>query len=150
MLGKGISDPDGIEGTSGKMNGLGYLDVETVMQTEKVVCQTTAYANHLECETSGYEIHMGETTGSDTERPFLKNKNKSLGAMTPNLMIAGVYVHGMFADDHFRMKYLSQFRNGILKQTAFLEGVELALNTLANEMERHLNIDAILSIAGHE
>ncbi len=150
MLGKCISDPDGVEGEPEKMSGLDYLDVETMMQTEKVVCQTTAYADHLECETSGYEIHMGETIGSDSRRPFLKTKDKSLGAMTSDLKIGGVYVHGMFNDDHFRMKYLSQFRNGIQTKTAFRDGVELALNTLANEMERHLDINDILSIAGHE
>lgn len=147
MLGKYISDPAGLEGKTGTYEGLGLLDVETVMRPEKVVCKVTAYASHLNCETSGYEIHMGETKGSDTERPFLKSGGKSLGAMSQDSNIMGVYVHGLFNDDEFRMKFLSEYRNGSMQKTSFLMSVESALDKLADEMEKHLDIDAMLETA---
>ena len=57
------------------------MNIETIMQNEKTPRKTTAYAPHLNCETEGYEIHIGKTTGPDTVRPFLEN-DKNLGAMS--------------------------------------------------------------------
>lgn len=146
MLGMSVSDPEGIEGKADYQDGLGYLNVETIMQNEKTLKKTTAYAPHLDCETDGYEIHIGETTGPDTARPFLKN-DKSLGAMTKNGQISGVYVHGLFINDSFRAKFLSQFRNGAIQKMAYKQQVEDALDILAQKMEYHLNIDEMIDIA---
>ena len=146
MLGKKISDPEGIEGKDDHQEALGYLNIETIMQNEKTPRKTTAYAPHLNCETEGYEIHIGKTTGPDTVRPFLEN-DKNLGAMSENGQIAGVYVHGLFVNDKFRAKFLSQFRNGKYQETAYSQEVENALDTLAEKMEYHLDIDAMLAFA---
>lgn len=148
MLGLTITDPEGIEGKQGKENALGLLNVTTLMKPEKIVCKTTAFAAHLNCETTGYEIHMGETVGPDTKRPFLQNGDEPLGAMSEDGSIAGVYVHGLFIDDDFRAKYLSQFRQGQIKKTAFINQVEAALDSLADEMEMHLDVDELLQMAG--
>ncbi len=45
MLGKRIADPDGVEGTPGTVDGLGLLDVETVLTADKTTtpCRGTAY-----------------------------------------------------------------------------------------------------------
>ncbi len=148
MLGTRISDPEGIEGKPGAEDGLGYLNVKTEMMNSKTVTQTTAYCDHLGCETSGYEIHIGETTGPDTKRSFLAKNDEKLGAANKNHTVTGVYLHGLFADDTFRMNYLAQFRNGEFVKMNYSDQVENALNKLAHEMEEHLNIDEILEIAG--
>lgn len=148
MLGKTISDLDGVEGNATTADGLGYLSVDTIMMPQKIVCQTTAYSEQLECAATGYEIHMGETKGKDTSRPFLSIKDRALGAATADHSIIGVYLHGLFTDDNFRMKYLSQFRGGALNRTNYSQQVESALDKLASEMENYLDIDAVLKIAG--
>jgi adenosylcobyric acid synthase len=147
MLGETVSDKQGIEGIEGSQKALGLLNVNTEMMPEKSVCKTAAYCPSLDCETTGYEIHMGETIGGDTKRPFLEKDNIPLGAMSENGNIAGVYVHGLFIDDNFRAKFLSQFRNGQYRKMAFMTQVEKALDTLADEMEVHLDIDEMLRMA---
>ena len=148
MLGKSIFDPVGIEGTKKDADGLGYLDVNTVLETEKTVRNTSAYCKKYHCETNGYEIHTGETIGPDTCRSLLTRNDFPLGASSENGKIEGVYLHGLFNDDQFRMKYLSQFRNGAEIKSDFLKQVNDALDVLANEMEEHLDISKILEIAG--
>lgn len=150
MLGKIISDPQGIEGDTTEKEGLGYLDVNTAMKAEKTVTQTTAYSDLYKCEATGYEIHIGDTTGPDTLRPFFSEDTSKLGCVTKDHKIAGVYLHGLFNDDIFRMNYLSKFRDGTFNKTTFSEQVESALDTLAEEMEKHLDIDAILKIASDQ
>ena len=147
MLGKTVSDLDGVEGNIKTADGLGYLSVDTIMMPQKTVCQTTAYSEHLKCETTGYEIHMGDTKGKDTSRPFLSVKGRALGAATSDHNIVGVYLHGLFADDNFRVKYLSDLCCVTINRSKYSLQVEKALDTLAEEMENNLDIDAIVNIA---
>lgn len=147
MLGKSISDLDGIEGKAEQKEGLGFLNVETEMKLEKTLSKSSAYSPHLDCQVHGYEIHMGYTKGPDTERPFLEKDGVPLGAMSKDGLIAGAYLHGLFMGDEFRSKYLSQFRDGQLIKSNFVAQVENALDILAAEMETHLNIDQLLEMA---
>ncbi|MBT6030971.1 MAG: cobyric acid synthase [Kordiimonadaceae bacterium] len=147
ILGTNVSDPEEIEGVAGTHEGLGLLSIETVIKPEKVVCKTKAYAAHLDCETSGYEIHMGETTGPGTLRPFLQKADMALGAMSEDGRVSGVYLHGLFINDKFRAKFLAQYRGGRMIETSFLNQVETALDILADEMEHHLDIDEMLRMA---
>ncbi len=144
MLGKTVSDPHGLEGLAEEVLGLGYLDIETTMQPVKEVGEISAYCDHLQCKTSGYEIHMGKTSGPDTKRSFLRDNKRSLGATSADGQIAGVYVHGLFADDEFRMKYLESFQSGRIEKTSYLQKIESSLDILAEKMEQHLDINAIL------
>ena len=43
MLGRRISDPDGIEGPAGSVEGLGLLEVDTVLAGDKVLVEMTPY-----------------------------------------------------------------------------------------------------------
>lgn len=147
MLGKIVVDPEGVEGKAGKQPGLGYLDVTTTMQPYKEVGLTSADCSDLDCKTKGYEIHIGKTEGPDTERPYLKSGDRPLGATSLDGKIIGVYLHGLFSDDHFRMKYLADYRNGRLEKSTYLQNIDETLDRLAGQLERNLDIDAILKIA---
>jgi adenosylcobyric acid synthase len=62
MLGRRISDPNGVESGNGAAEGLGLLPIETVMLEQKatrVVRAQCAFGAGDEFE--AYEIHMGET-----------------------------------------------------------------------------------------
>jgi len=147
MLGNTVSDPDGIEGHSGVIEGLGYLNVDTIMRENKRVTQTKAYCEYLKCETSGYEIHIGETNGPDTKRSYLISEDQKLGAANEIYSIIGIYLHGLFVDDKFRARYLGQFRHGKIIETDYRKQVDQALDELANAMEQNLDVNKLIKIA---
>ena len=63
MLGHTVDDPSGIEGAAGKVEGLGLLEIETVLSDEKrleAVRGQTADGSPF----AGYEMHMGVTRGA--------------------------------------------------------------------------------------
>lgn len=146
MLGRSVADPDGIEGAPGICNGLGLLDIETVMTTEKRLTRVTA--QHLETGRSieGYEIHIGRTAGPDCARPFAMIEGQPDGAISSDGRIAGTYLHGLFADDDFRAAYLSRL-NVPQSDHAYSANVDAILDKLADHLEAHLDIDALISTA---
>lgn len=150
MLGKTISDPDGIEGSVGTVEGLGLLDVETVLTADKSLVE--AEGKHLASGASvkGYEIHIGRTFGPDCARPYLHIRDaggtpKLDGAQSSDGRIAGTYLHGLFTDDDFRKTYLNGF--GAVSDLAYEHQIDAVLDDLAKHLEGVLDIEAILEIA---
>jgi adenosylcobyric acid synthase len=94
MLGKTISDPLGIEGDHIAVAGLGLLNVHTIMAAEKTVRETTAFAPALNANVTGYEIHLGETTGEDCGRPTALIDGRADGARSSDGSVWGTYLHG--------------------------------------------------------
>ena len=64
MLGRSIADPHGIEGPPSKVDGLGLLDVETVLEGDKVLVEVTGETVGSGVPFKGYEMHVGRTTGA--------------------------------------------------------------------------------------
>jgi adenosylcobyric acid synthase len=61
--------------------------------------------------------------------------------------VEGTYVHGVFASDAFRGAYLA--RLGVSGEVILRErAIEQALDDIAAVLERHLDIDRLLTIAG--
>ncbi|KIN63894.1 Cobyric acid synthase [Sulfitobacter noctilucicola] len=145
MLGKTIADPDGIEGEPGTVTGLGHLDIHTVMAPIKHLSLKTGVHPESGTELSGYEIHIGETSGPDTERAWLRFDGKPEGATSKDGLVRGCYMHGLFNADAFRAVFLSQLGAG--SQLNFEAGVEDALDALALHMERYFDIDQLLALA---
>jgi adenosylcobyric acid synthase len=106
MLGREVSDPDGIEGPPRTARGLGYLDFTTVLGGEKALRRVsgTAYGAPFE----GYEMHVGASSGEALARPLLHFSDGSPeGAISADGRVAGCYVHGLFASDAFRAAWLA-------------------------------------------
>ncbi len=146
MLGNTISDPDGIEGASGSAPGLGLLDVETELSTNKTLERVEARHVQSGKDISGYEIHLGRTHGPDCERPFAKIGNKPDGAVSVEGRITGTYIHGCFASDGFRNSYLSMI-GARHTDYDFNASIEKTLDELAHHLESHLDLDQLLAIA---
>ena len=72
MLGRRIADPEGVEGPPGEVEGLGLLDVETVMTGDKALTHVTGTCLANGAPFAGYEMHIGRTTGPDCARPLLR------------------------------------------------------------------------------
>ncbi|EEX10218.1 cobyric acid synthase CobQ [Ruegeria lacuscaerulensis ITI-1157] len=145
MLGKTISDPDGVDGRPGTVEGLGLLDVETTMAGDKQVRLRTAKALPGGEPVSGYEIHMGRTDGPDCARAWLAVDGRPEGAANTSGRVRGSYLHGIFSSDAFRASYLAQF--GIKSGLTYEVSVEATLDALADHLERHMNLDLLLSLA---
>ncbi len=146
MLGQTINDPDGIEGPAGVSDGLGLLDVETVMTPRKSLTKKTAHHPSSGTDLTGYEIHIGVTTGPDNERPLFEVNGTPEGAVSLEGNVFGTYLHGMFSADSFRAAFLAKLgvRAG---QDNYACGVDATLDLLAQHLEKHLDLDVMLSLA---
>lgn len=145
MLGRRVTDPEGIEGPSGTDKGLGLLDVETLMTPNKHLTRVRATHAATGHGFHGYEIHIGESTGPDRDRPFAHVDGAPEGAVSQNGRIMGSYLHGIFSDNAFRAAFLSGF--GVQSQTRYEAGVEQTVDALADHLEAHLDVAGLLGVA---
>ena len=135
MLGNVVKDPDGIEGAERETKGLGLLDMETTLVPSKTVLNSDATDARSGEALSGYEIHMGRTTGQDCANPMVFINNKADGAVSTDGCVMGCYLHGMFATDAWRQNLLRQMGFEIASIDYKAE-VEMALDALADHLEK--------------
>ena len=107
MLGRKITDETGSDGTAGESAGLGLLDVTTTMHGEKTVRPVGASCLDSGEHVSGYEIHVGETTGYDLARPMFRINGRTDGARSSDGRIMGTYVHGLMQSNGYRGAFLA-------------------------------------------
>jgi adenosylcobyric acid synthase len=100
MLGKEIHD-QGIEGGHGVYPGLGLLSAVTrFTRYGKITKQVRVQANRVGPilsgmgEVTGYEIHMGETERGVDREAFTGD-----GAVSPDGLVFGTYLHGLFQNE---------------------------------------------------
>ncbi|HTJ58775.1 MAG TPA: cobyric acid synthase CobQ, partial [Devosiaceae bacterium] len=144
MLGRSISDPDEIEGAAGTSEGLGLLDVETVLGLSKELRVENAEDAVTGAPIAGYHMHMGVTEGPARAKPFALLGAAAEGARSPDGLVMGTYLHGLFASDEFRKTFLGNAANA---DTRYEAGVEAALDGLAAHLEAHLDLEALLALA---
>ena len=157
MLGRTIADPDGIEGPPGTSEGLGLLDVETVMTPRKTTRIVTGRDQASGTDFSAYEIHIGRTDGPDCARAWLDVAGcaegtaamRTEGAGSPDGRVLGTYLHGMFVEDEFRAAFLGRVSESAARPAglSYAAAVDDTLDGLAEHLERHLDIDALIQIA---
>ncbi|MCB1422541.1 MAG: cobyric acid synthase [Nitratireductor sp.] len=145
MLGRRIADPEGIEGNVREVEGLGLLDVETVLAGEKTVRNSEPQLAANGLPLSGYEIHMGRTDGTDCLRPMIHTIHGPDGAISADGRVMGCYLHGLFSSDAYRRHLLGGF--GVEGGGNYRQRVEDALDELAEAMETHLNVEGLLKMA---
>ncbi|WGL51264.1 cobyric acid synthase [Nocardioides sp. BP30] len=121
MLGRSISDPEGVEGVEGAaVKGLGLLDLTTAFEAEKTL--------RLH-DPAGYEIHHGRISGE-----------------TASGAVSGTMVHGRLEDDDFRAGYL-RAALGVASRASFPAAREARLDLLSDLVEQHLDVDGLLELA---
>src|SRR6266700_2634047 len=161
MMGISIADPHGMEG-GGQVAGIGLLPIHTVLALEKVTAQVKAELVAktlfgLECptqETTGYEIHLGETTYDAGAQPIFRIRRRHESQTHPDGVqdqagrCFGTYLHGLFDDDGFRHSFLANARavrqlHPSTEVTFRAKQKQAEINRLADAVEQSVDLDAI-------
>ncbi len=147
MLGEEIADPDGIEGSAGASPGLGLFPLHTVLGQKKRLAEVAGHSLLDRTPVRGYEMHLGESRGAALARPLHRLADgRGEGAVSPEGRVFGTYLHGIFTSDAARAGWLA--RLGAASRLASFEHlIEATLDALAGHLARHLDCDALLSLA---
>jgi adenosylcobyric acid synthase len=166
MLGISIHDPENVESAAVVTAGLGLLPVTTRFLPVKSTHQVKGYthsghgllAKAQGTAISGYEIHMGHTTGAGVEQPFKiqQRSQKSCsdfdGILSKDGNVLGTYIHGLLHNDDFRraiLGELAQRKGKTLSATATTFSVDEQYDRLAAHVLNGLNMDLILRLLDH-
>lgn len=156
ILGNKVKDPYHIEGDIEELNGLGLLDLETIMENEKTLVQ---YKGKLvvdngilktlnNFEIKGYEIHQGITQGNEKN---LTTDDRTIFVNRDNII--ATYLHGIFDNKNFtdvllneirRRKGLEEVNNNISYEEYKLK----EFDKLEKLVRENVDIDEIYKIIG--
>ncbi len=143
MLGKTIHDPEGIEGKSESAIGLGILDMETRLQREKKLKRVSGVLSLQNTPVTGYEIHMGITTGLALNNPAIRIDGKAEGAFSEDNLVMGTYLHGLF-DLPKASQAILNWASCVITEGVDLDQMrEAGINLLADTLEDHFNFSLL-------
>ena len=146
MLGQSIADPLGAEGRQQTVTGLGFLDIETVLTDTKRLAETSGVELATGMPVRGYEMHLGETSGPGREHPMLRLAGGPDGCVSGDGLVAGCYLHGLFASDAFRRAFLAAL-GAEPGEIIYGHQIETTLDALADHLEDSLDLSALLAAA---
>jgi adenosylcobyric acid synthase len=156
MLGRTISDPQGIEGAPGSSAGLGWLELDTELEAEKQLRNVSGSLRLPETgigETAtsvqGYEIHCGVSRGAALAQPLIQlDDDRGDGACSADGQILATYLHGLFDTPQACVALL---RWAGLDSAAAVDRNALreqALERLADMVEQHLDLPRLAALLG--
>ncbi|WP_338999205.1 cobyric acid synthase [Fusobacterium animalis] len=156
ILGNKVKDPYHIEGDIEELNGLGLLDLETIMENEKTLVQ---YKGKLSVnngilktlnnfEIKGYEIHQGITKGNEKN---LTTDDRTIFVNRDNII--ATYLHGIFDNKDFTDTLLNEIRRrkGLEEVNNNISYEEYKLkefDKLEKLVRENVDIDEIYKIIG--
>ncbi|WP_353684575.1 cobyric acid synthase [Thermodesulfovibrio sp. 3907-1M] len=155
MLGEKLEDPYMVETPVKEFDGLGMVPVKTVFYPEKITTQVEGYlCSEPSVRVTGYEIHKGVSYG---ELNLFKIKRRVTdetlfdGFCSENVW--GTYIHGAFESDALRRWLINRQRTKkgltpINYTFSWRKLKESFLDSLAETMEKHLDMDKIWKISG--
>jgi len=145
MLGEWIDDPEGLEDTAGRSQGLGLLKMTTVLHRQKVLKHVRANltidkASHA--LVTGYEIHCGRTTFTESYPPLLTNDDQyKEGVISHDQQIIGTYVHGLFDEAQASTQLLRWAGCHTAKGVDIKQHREQQLDRFADCLEENMRTD---------
>lgn len=150
MIGSDIADPHHIESESFGTDGLGFLQLSTVMAPEKTLTLVDAVHTASGEPVRGYEIHHGQTESRGLAPLLQRTGGEAAGVQSPDGLIWGTYLHGIFDSDGFRRWFIDRLRTR--KGLAPLETVqaqydlEPAFDRLADTVRAALDMEYIYKL----
>ena len=147
MLGRVIDDPLGLEGSRGESAGLRWLDLETTLEAEKQLRNTAGVLTLGGAAVRGYEIHAGVSRGRALEKPSaVLEDGRPDGAISEDGKILGTYLHGIFDAPEACTALLQWAGLSDPKTIDYFVVREQAIERLADSVESHLDMQAILRL----
>ncbi|PVE20251.1 cobyric acid synthase CobQ, partial [Microvirga sp. KLBC 81] len=149
MLGRRIDDPFGIEGEAGRsVEGLGLLDVASTLTETKHLEAVSGVTIPDRIPLSGYEMHVGETSRqSASVQAFAQLEDGRLdGAVSADGRVAGTYVHGLFANDRQRARWL-RLLGAEASDLVYEALVDDILDRFADHLEQHVDCNRLLELS---
>jgi adenosylcobyric acid synthase len=151
MLGEEIVDD--LESGYGRVRALGVLGVRTGFDRDKLTRPRKGRA--LDEAVIGYEIHHGRSIATGDAEPFAVLDDgfgrQSEGVSIGGGRISGTNLHGVFESDGFRRAFLSAVaarrqKSWQTSDVRFAEAREAQIDQLADLIEEHLDVEAILGL----
>lgn len=144
MMGKMITDPDGVEGDIRELPGLGLLPVSTTLTQSKTTRQVQFRFLDSEEICEGYEIHMGNTESSAALTEDMDgNKDGSLA----DERCFGSYIHGILDNSVVLDYILAPYRRSDSKTDFDYHSFkESQYDALAAWLREYVDIDRIYKI----
>ena len=153
MLGGKITDYNRTESEWDEVRGIGLLPLETQFQDEKTRTKVRysctgmkgAFSSLEGKRIEGYEIHMGKTTSIETGAQMDSYCGET---------VYGSYIHGIFDACEFRQALTKllcdrkQIPYDDVEKISYKEYKETQYDKLAEELRKHLDMDAIYKILG--
>lgn len=152
ILGKKISDLEGVEGESRIEEGLGFLDMETTFNKIK----NTRQIKGMDCdgnEITGYEIHNGDSIPLSKQNIWIKDNNgKVLGMKSSDGKVLGTYIHGLFDEGDFALKLINHLKEDlnldIEEEMKYKDYKMMQYDKLCDVLEENINMDLVKEILG--
>lgn len=146
MLGRTITDD--VEGCRGRVDGLGWLPVDTLFTVEKTVRQRRGRS--LGQELTGYEIHHGQVRAERGWIDLDPSGTDGCAVEDPAWML-GTNLHGLFEQDAFREGFLMALAERRGKRFApagvsFAEARTSQFDRLADLLDHHIDLEALEQI----
>lgn len=149
MLGRTLSDPLGLEGTAGGSAGLGWLELDTVLEPEKQLRNVRGRLALEDAEVGGYEIHAGVTSGPALESPAVRlDDGRCDGALSVDGQVMGTYLHGLFESPSACAALLRWAGLGEVQQLDYHALRERDIERLADQVEAYLDTQKLKSLCG--
>ena len=143
MLGRKLHDPLGLEGAPGASDGFAWLDMETTLESEKQLRQVAGVLSVSQAPVTGYEIHMGVSSGPALQRPAVHLAERTDGAISVDGQILGTYLHGLF-DHPAACDALLAWAGLAAPLTPDYRALrEQHIDRLADAVEQHLNFELL-------
>lgn len=147
MLGRRITDPQGIESEAGDSAGFGWLELDTELAAEKTLRQVQGHLAFGDgAALRGYEIHAGLSHGPALDCPAVRIADRVDGAISSDGRILGTYLHGLFDSAEACAALLAWA--GLDAPESFDADArrEASLERLADCLENHLDMARVLAI----
>ena len=137
-----------MESAPGSSQGLGLLEMETTLETEKQLCNVQGRLLLEDVALNGYEIHAGVTKGAALMRPLVQLDGRNDGAISADGQVIGTYLHGLFESKPACDALLRWAGLAKPETIDYQMRREADIDRLADAMEQHLDMAQLEAILG--
>jgi len=152
MLGQKIADPHHVESGGQTLPALGLIPVSTVLSPQKTLTRITAKHSESGLALTGYEIHHGLTSTDGANAVVERQDGQVIGTGTPDGLVWGTYLHGIFDADEYRRWFIDRLRmrRGLpaIGQVCAVYDLEPAFDRLADVVRESIDLSSIYRIMG--